>query len=98
MRAVGLSDLDLAARAVMSVPPNQQMNFAERLLEEAHLSDLWCKRIGTAHASGGTGSLYMQASVHNTVPLKWSDSAYCGAFCIILQALEAWRERTHKIL
>lgn len=98
MREVWLSDLDLAARAVMAVRPDQQEQFASQLIEEAHVCDLWRKRFGVPHSSGGTGSLYAQASLYRSAPSGLSDSAYCRAFCFVLQALEVWRRRTHKVV
>ena len=62
MRPVGLSDLDLAARILLSVPLDKQLSFVAQLLDDAHTSDLWRKRHGSVHPSGGTGSLYAQAA------------------------------------
>lgn len=97
MRAVGVSDLDLAARAVMAVPRDRQTEFAAGLLEDAHVCDLWRKRFHTAHISGGTGSLYRQASLYKTAPQDRVSWEYCNAFSIVLQSLEAWRTRIHSV-
>ena len=97
MRAVGLSDLDLAARVVVSVPPDKQLSFVRQLLDDAHASDLWRKRHGTAHPSGGTGSLYSQAALHRVSTEAPVDRAYCASLGAVLQGLEAWRDRNHKV-
>ena len=98
MRAVGLSDLDLAARAVLSVPPERRAAFIARLLDDAHTSDLWRKRRGVVHPNGGTGSLYVQASLHRLEPVATASPAYCLALGVVLQGLEAWRTRCHKVV
>ncbi len=98
MRAVGLSDLDLATRAVMAVPQDAQAQFAQELLCDAHACDLWRKQSGGAHPSGGTGSLFAQATLFPTVQVNGADKAYCAAFMVVLQALNAWRTRDHKVL
>ncbi len=95
MRSVGVSDLDLAARAVMAVPPNERVHFIEVLLEDTHVSDLWRKRYGNSHPSGGTGSLFAQASLHPTSTSNRADQTYCEALSLVLKALNAWRARTH---
>lgn len=98
MRSVGLTDLDLAARAVLAVPPERRMAFVARLLDDAHTSDLWRKRRGVPHPSGGTGSLYAQASLHCLGPVTSADNSYCSALGVVLQGLEAWRARSHKVV
>ncbi|WP_375281158.1 hypothetical protein [Pseudooctadecabacter sp.] len=98
MRAVGLADLDMAARAVMMVPPADQPVFAERLIAQADVSDRWRKRMGRAHPGGGTGSLYAQASLGAVATSDHAGPAYCAAMSCVLVALAAWRRRTHHPL
>ena len=97
MRAVGLSDLDVAVRAVMQVPLSQQEGFAADLIERAHISDIWRKRYGKTHPSGGTGSLFTQASLHPLGTASPADPRYCHALGIVLNKLNQWRGRFHKV-
>lgn len=93
MRAVGLSDLDVAARAVLAQPQHDWGHFAARLIEQAHAADIWRKRYGVVHPSGGTGSLYAQACLWPRAPSSQCSVAYCAALSIVLTALDAWRGR-----
>ncbi len=95
MRAVGLSDLDMAARAVLPRPPLDQPQFARDLIAQADVCDRWRKRTGRAHPSGGTGSLYAQAALHPLGPSGAAEGAYCAAMSHVLAALTAWRGRMH---
>lgn len=96
MRRVRLSDLDLAARAVMAAPPDHWDRFARQLIEDAHRADAWRKAHATAHSSGGTGSLYAQASLYPSAASSVCDADYCTAFGVVLRALAAWRDRTNR--
>lgn len=98
MRAVGLTDLDMAARAVMMVPPADQPRFAQGLIAQADLSDRWRKRMGRAHPGGGTGSLYVQASLGPVAMPHQAGPTYCAAMSCVLAALAAWRARTYHPL
>jgi len=93
MRAVGLSDLDAAARALLAVPKDRWSVTAERLIQEAHIADLWRKRFGTAHPNGGTGSLYAQAALGQAVSSSQCSAQYCSALGVVLCALTRWRNR-----
>lgn len=95
MRAVGLSDLDVAARALLALPPDRWADMADGLVRDAHVADLWRKRFGTAHPSGGTGSLYAQATLGQTVPSSDCTPHYCAALREVLRALEARRKRAN---
>ncbi len=96
MRSVGLSDLDLAARAVLELPQETWVTAAGKLIEAAHTADLWRKRHGRAHPNGGTGSLYAQASLCPRVASPYASPRYCAALSAVLQALDAWRQRGHR--
>ncbi len=96
MRRVGLSDLDVAARAVMCAPRENRTALAEALIQRAHDADLWRKRFGSAHPGGGTGSLYAQACLVPRAASSHCDAAYCAALAMVLDALAAWRERGHQ--
>ncbi|MGJ8612512.1 MAG: DUF7742 family protein [Octadecabacter sp.] len=95
MRSVGLSDLDQAARALMHLPPPEWDRLARRLIEQAHVADIWRKRHGVAHPDGGTGSLYAQASLLPRVATSRCTAQYCAALEAILRALASWRMRDH---
>ncbi|MCW1952361.1 MAG: hypothetical protein KIH44_013455 [Octadecabacter sp.] len=96
MRSVGLSDLDIATRALLAVPRAGWPTIAASLIEDAHTSDLWRKRRGCPHPDGGTGSLYAQASLYPRVATSQSSARYCAAMGVLLHALEAWRSRLHS--
>ncbi|HCP80601.1 MAG TPA: hypothetical protein DIT67_03090 [Octadecabacter sp.] len=96
MRSVGLTDLDLATRALLAVPRGAWAATAEMLIDEAHIADLWRKRRGSAHPNGGTGSLYAQASLHPRAGIPQSSAQYCAALSTLLRALDAWRNRVHS--
>ena len=96
MRSVGLTDLDLATRALLAAPRGTWAATAAKLIEDAHTADLWRKRQGRAHPNGGTGSLYAQASLYPRAVTSRSTARYCAALSTLLQALEAWRNRLHS--
>lgn len=93
MRDVGLSDLDVATRALLAEPREAWVACAHRLIEGAHAADVWRKRFGTAHPDGGTGSLYAQASLHPRAATSQCTPRYCAAMVALLAALDAWRQR-----
>ena len=95
MRTVGLSDLDIATRAILALPRGAWATSAATLIEDAHTADLWRKRYGTAHPSGGTGSLYAQASLYPRAATSQCSARYCAALGAVLQALDIWRTREH---
>jgi len=97
MRAVGLSDLDVAARALLAQPPCDRAGFATRLIAQAHTADLWRKRFGVACPNGGTGSLYAQACLWPRVPSSKCSASYCSALAEVLDALAAWRARGDNV-
>lgn len=98
MRRVGLSDLDVAVRALLARPRRDWAAFAAELIERAHTADIWRKRYGVAHPSGGTGSLYAQASLHQRAAASDCSPRYCAALVVVLKALEAWRTRSDQEL
>ena len=96
MRSVGLSDLDIATRALLAVPQSIWAETAAKLINEAHTADLWRKRRGCAHPNGGTGSLYAQASLYPRAGTSQSSARYCAALSALLRALDTWRNRVHS--
>ncbi|MCF2872230.1 hypothetical protein L0664_14235 [Octadecabacter sp. G9-8] len=95
MREVGLSDLDLATRALLAVPRDTWAVFASSLIVDAHAADLWRKRHGVAHPGGGTGSLYAQAALYPRAATSMCSARYCAALSVLLEALLVWRGRTN---
>lgn len=93
MRRVGLSDLDAAARAVMTQPQDEWPQTARTLVEAAHLADCFRKRTGRPHPSGGTGSLFAQAVLVGQCDVGFADAAYVLAMEAVLHALAEWRGR-----
>lgn len=93
MRAVGLSDLDVATRVLMTLPASDRSAQAMRMIEAAHAADLWRKRYGVAHPAGGTGSLCAQAALYPRVASSRCSPEYCAALADLLAALADWRLR-----
>ena len=93
MRAVGLSDLDVAARALLGQPQGDWPKVAAQLIVDAHTADVWRKRYGVAHPNGGTGSLYAQASLLPCARSTQCGEQYCAALAQVLAALAQWRAR-----
>jgi len=98
MRAVGLSDLDVATRALLAHPRRDWADVAQRLIEQAHAADKWRKAHGSGHPSGGTGSLYAQAALGPRAASSQCSPRYCAALSTVLTALDQWRRRTHSKL
>ena len=98
MRGVGLSDLDAATRALLAQPRETWQAAAAQLIDDAHTADLCRKRLGQAHPNGGTGSLYAQARLGQRVTTRNCGQHYCAALSVLLQALEAWRNRCNHEL
>ena len=96
MRQVGLTDLDLAARATICAK-GARCQFAADLIEAAHLADKVRKRTGQPVASGGTGSLYAQAAQWPVAPRGLCDAEYLSALSDVISALSAWRSRTDHV-
>lgn len=93
MRRVGLSDLDAAARALMTKPQSDWPRMARGMIEAAHMADLFRKRTGWPHPSGGTGSLFVQATLAGQSNVAFADPAYVLAMETVLHALKDWRAR-----
>ena len=93
MRAVGLSDLDVATRALLASPHGDWSELARVMIEDAHAADLWRKRYGVGHPNGGTGSLYAQAALKSPVASSHCSISYCEALETVLGALQDWRNR-----
>ena len=98
MRQVGLSDLDMAARVLLTRPRGDWRAVVAGLIEQAHTADIWRKRTGRAHPNGGTGSLYAQAALWPRGASSVCDPPYCAALSAVLDGLAAWRARMDQDL
>ena len=94
MRLVGLSDLDVAIRALLSVPRGEWRAMATDLIAAAHAADQWRESYGVAHPGGGTGSLYAQATLYPRVATSQCSARYCAALGDVLTAHGAQRGMT----
>jgi len=92
MRSVGLSDLDMATRAI-AASQERAFDAATALIEAAHVADKVRKRTGKAHPNGGTGSLFAQAALEPVALCDAGHADYLEALAGLLQALQAWRGR-----
>lgn len=57
MRAIHLSDLNLAARTLLAVPDQARVGTMQCLVNAARVADKFRKRTGRAHIVYGNGSL-----------------------------------------
>ena len=57
MRAVHLSDLNMAARALLAAPERRRRNLVRLLIQNACLADTYRKKTGRTHPQYGDGSL-----------------------------------------
>lgn len=96
MRRIGLSDLDMAARALVHAQPLDPQGFVSELLDDAHMADIARKRLGWVPRVCGTGSLYAQAEVLRPPFRSPNDPEYLSALAVVSEALIAWRTRLHQ--
>lgn len=57
MRALHLSDLNIAVRTLLAVPAQERAATIQELLSTAHMADKYRKHTGRAHAKYGNGTL-----------------------------------------
>tara|TARA_R110002096_G_scaffold144906_1_gene302240 strand:+ start:79 stop:378 length:300 start_codon:yes stop_codon:yes gene_type:complete len=57
MRAVHLSDLNMATRTLLAVPDKGRRKLVQLLIQNAHLADKYRKKTGRTHPQYGDGSL-----------------------------------------
>ena len=90
MRPVHLTDLDLAARAVLAQPAGAQPDAAARLVAGARLADRFRKRLGRRHSVWGDGTVAAAAMAlagGKLAPPQRCDTAYRHALQSVLTAL-----------
>mgnify|MGYP003630823097 CR=1 FL=1 len=88
MRAVHLSDLNLAARALLAVPDNGRRELLKYLIQYAHLADKFRKKTGRAHPQFGDGSLgaICQPAAMAAMPDR-CDPRYLECLGIVIEGL-----------
>ncbi|WP_246107328.1 DUF7742 family protein [Puniceibacterium confluentis] len=83
-----LSDLNFAARALLSVPPEARHAAASRLLARADAADRYRRRFRRAHPDWGNGTL---VSLTSSAPLPIQpdlrDADYAACLIAVLRAL-----------
>ena len=97
MRTVTHGDVVAAACAAMATSEHDRRAFVLRLLERAHVADIYRKRTGCAHPLWGDGTLMAvarQGQAAFSEPFL-SDSEYLQTIARVIDALLFWRQRTH---
>jgi hypothetical protein len=92
LREVHLSDLTVAARALLAVPPCLRTCLCVRLFDEADCADKFTKRMGKPHTNWGNGTLMAAARSRKILPERaFSDHEYASCIVLILQSLQHHR-------
>ena len=92
MREVYISDLTVAARALLAVPPCHRTLLCHDMLNEADWADKYAKRLKKPHPIWGNGTLLAAARGRNIVSERsFSDPEYASCFMIILQQIAVHR-------
>ena len=88
MRAVLLTDLRDAARALLAQPASERPGLSARMINEAIWADLHVRRTGRAHPLWGNGTLSDAARkrVLATEPTL-EDAGYCDCLTLVLLGL-----------
>ncbi|MFT7310087.1 MAG: hypothetical protein ACI853_000572 [Paracoccaceae bacterium] len=88
MRPLMHSDVDIAARVLLSTLTVHRLTKARRMIREANLADLHRRRFGVLHPVWGNGSLASTASRYPNIPNAGFGSAeYCSCFALMLEVL-----------
>lgn len=92
MRAVGLSDIAAAARALMRVPEADRPALMQALIDEAHRADRFRARFGRVHPRSGNGTLMAAALAHAQAEVAGpGDGAYLAALAQAIDGVLEWR-------
>lgn len=70
MRAVTFADIEVAARALVCVPPHKRDVLMRELVRSADIADRYRKRSGRQHPHFGSGTLMSAAQAHAKAPRK----------------------------
>ena len=92
MRRVGLTDLDLAARVLLGLPPEHRAAMAMGMLVAAHNADKIRKRLNRAMSGHGDGSLATQALLSGLRGSGSGDPDYFDCLSILIEAIRGWRQ------
>jgi hypothetical protein len=93
MRPILPSDLDQAARALLTVPQAARPAAMGAMLAAADLADRHRKRTGRMHPAYGDGSLIAVILKQPRLPARFCDPAYCAAMQVVLSGIAIWRDR-----
>ena len=89
MRAIHLSDLDIATRVLLAITEADRATCARKMAEAAHVADCFRKRMRRRHPIWGDGTLAAAAFATGTpVPPARCDPAYRQTLCLLLRAIE----------
>lgn len=92
MRAVLLSDVTTAARALLCVPKTERAALCARLLGEAEAADRYARKLRKPHPKWGNGTL---RGAVGDMPLEkervCDDPEYAMCLCMVLRGLTARR-------
>ncbi|MGJ8618206.1 MAG: DUF7742 family protein [Sulfitobacter sp.] len=92
MRSVYFSDLSVAARALLSVPPDHRENLCMQMMWEADWADKYTKRLGKAHLQWGNGTLMAAARTRQLQSERcFSDTEFAMCIGVIIKCLEMHR-------
>lgn len=95
MRTVTQGDVAAVAMTVADLPDERRHQMARRIIEQAHIADIYRKRTGRAHPFWGNGSL-MSAAFQGVRPISerfLSEDRYLEAMGAVIDALLDWRHR-----
>ena len=90
MRAVHLSDLNMAARTLLAVPQRGRRKLVQSLIHNAHVADKYRKKTGRAHPQYGDGSLCAVCQPMTKVAMPdRCDPRYLDSLGIVIEGLLA---------
>ena len=90
MRPVLLSDLTMAARALLRVAPAERKALCARMVFEAEMADRFARRLRKPHPRWGNGTL-MAVSAKRVLSAERAcdDPEYCACLTLVLHAIAA---------
>jgi len=92
MRPILPTDLDIAARVLMTIPKIERRAFVARLIAQADVADRYRKRLGRAHPHYGSGSLMAAALRHDhQAPTRHCNDLYCACLAEVLCGIAEYR-------
>ena len=92
MQPVLVTDLTMAARALLAAPYAQRMELAAGMLQAADFGDRYRRRFGQVHPCWGDGTLAAAARKHAlAIEPALDDMDYCACLELVLLQLMARR-------